>query len=241
MLPQRKKKNIIKHLLRRSALIPFSIMLTYFFFQQFSGIFAVVYYAVNISKDSGIKIDDHVGAILIGLMRLIGALLVAWTSRRFGRRPLSILSGAGMTLSISSLSLYLFLRDRGHVFGDAGLIPVLCLMMYIFMSTLGFLVLPFAMVGEIYPPKVKDVLSGITTCIAYIFSSVTVKVYPDMVNLMGKHGIFFFYGLFSLLGTFFVFFFLPETKGKSFQEIEKFYVKNKKISCEENGKEKMVP
>lgn len=241
MKHQHKKKNLLKQLLRRSSLIPFCIMLSYFFFQQFSGIFAIVYYAVKISKDSGIKINDHLSAILIGAMRLFGALLVAWASRRFGRRPLSILSGAGMTLSIGSLSLYLYLIDRGHLSGNESLIPVVCLMAYIFMSTLGFLVLPFAMVGELYPSKVKDVLSGMTTCIAYIFSFITVKAYPDMTKFMGKHGLFFFYAFFSLLGTFFVLFFLPETKGKTLKEIENFFVKKAKVGSEDNGKQKIVP
>ncbi|XP_033208952.1 facilitated trehalose transporter Tret1-like isoform X2 [Belonocnema kinseyi] len=236
---QTKKRNLLKHLLRRSSLIPFLVLLTYFFFQQFSGIFAVVYYAVKISKDSGLTINDHVGAMLIGIMRLIGALLVAWASRRFGRRPLSIISGVGMTLSIGSLALYLFLKDRGHV-GEGGMLPVICLMTYIFMSTLGFLVLPFAMLGELYPPKVKDVLSGMTTCIAYIFSFATVKAYPDMLNIMGKHGIFFFYAIFSFLGTFFVAFFLPETKGKTLSEIENIYVKREK-GCSEDVDRKMIP
>lgn len=242
---QKKKKNLLKHILRRSALIPAFILLGYFFFQQFSGIFAVVYYAVQISKDSGVKIDNHLNAILIGLTRLIGAILVAWVSRRLGRRPLSIVSGAGMTLSIGSLSLYLFLHDRGYVASDENLLPVICLIAYIFMSTLGFLVLPFAMVGELYPSKVKDVLSGLTTCIAYIFSFISVKAYPDMTKIMGKHGIFCFYALVSLLGTFFIVFFLPETRGKTMGEIEDIYArKNKKkmmIAADETVKEKMVP
>ena len=239
MKHQHKKRNLLKHLLRRSSLIPLFILLSYFFFQQFSGIFAIVYYAVKISKDSGLIINDHVGAILIGTMRLIGAFLVASASRRFGRRPLSIISGLGMTLSIGSLSLYLFLKDRGHV-GEGGMLPVVCLMTYIFMSTLGFLVLPFAMMGELYPPKVKDVLSGLTTCVAYIFSFATVKTYEDMLNIMGKHGIFFFYALFSLLGTIFVILFLPETKGKTLLEIENFYVKRDK-GCNEDADKKMIP
>ncbi|XP_051174507.1 facilitated trehalose transporter Tret1-like isoform X2 [Leptopilina boulardi] len=238
-----KKKNLMKHILRRTALIPSFILLGYFFFQQFSGIFAVVYYAVQISEDSGVKIDHHLNAIFIGATRLIGAFLVAWASRRFGRRTLSILSGLGMTISIGCLSFYLFLHDRDYVTSDENILPVICLISYIFMSTLGFLVLPFAMVGELYPSKVKDVLSGFTTCIAYIFSFISVKAYPDMILIMGKHGIFCFYALFSLFGTIFVIFFLPETRGKTIKEIENIYAK-KTISekfDEINVKEKMVP
>ncbi|XP_015602755.1 facilitated trehalose transporter Tret1-2 homolog isoform X2 [Cephus cinctus] len=236
-----KKKNLLRSLLRRSSIQPFAIMLCYFFFQQFSGIFVIVFYAVDIARNAGIKIDAYLAAILIGFTRLIGTFLICYISRKFGRRPPSIASGAGMTLVMGILSLYLFLNSRNYVIGDGGLIPVVCILMLIFSSTLGFLVLPFAMIGEIYPTKVKDVLSGLTTCIAYIFSFISIKTYPDMQHLMGEHGVFLFYCIMSLIGTIFVLIFLPETKGKTLQEIEELFIRKSKISKNDViEKEKMI-
>lgn len=237
--PQRKKQRLLKHLRKRNALVPLAIMLAYFFFQQFSGIFVVVYYAVDIMESAGITLDPYLGAVLIGLTRLIGSLLVAGVSRKYGRRAPSVLSGAGMTLSVGALAIYLLIEDQGFTIGDRGFIPVTCVLSFIFMSSFGYLVIPFAMVGEIYPRKVKDILSGITTCIAYIFSSITVKTYPDMLRLMGKHGVFSFYALMSLAGTLFLFLCLPETKGKSLQEIEDMF-RRKKEPEDPAEKEKMV-
>ncbi|XP_076240961.1 trehalose transporter 1-like protein [Calliopsis andreniformis] len=225
--PQRKKQNLMKHLLKRNAVMPFIIMLSYFFFQQFSGIFVVVYYAVNIIENAGIKIDPYLGAVLIGFTRLVGSLLVACVSRRFGRRIPSIVSGFGMTLFMAILSVYLLMDDKGSSINDGGLIPVICVLMYIFASTMGFLVIPFAMMGEVYPTKVKEVLTGLTTCVGYIFSSITVKVYPDMQSAMGRHGVFLFFTVMSLAGTLFVVFFLPETKGKTLREIEDMFSRKK--------------
>ncbi|XP_076293428.1 trehalose transporter 1-like protein [Lasioglossum baleicum] len=224
---QNKKQNLMKHLLKRNAVVPFAIMLAYFFFQQFSGIFVVVYYAVDIIKSAGITIDSYLGAVLIGLTRLVGTVLVAAVSGRFGRRIPSIISGSAMTIFMAILSIYLILEDRGYVVNDRGLIPVVCVLGYIFASTLGFLVVPFAMLGEIYPAEVKEVLTGLTSCIGYIFSSITVKTYPDMVACMGRHGVFVFFTVMSLAGTLFVQFFLPETKGKTLAEIEEMYRRKK--------------
>ena len=223
-----KKQRMVKHLLKRSSLLPFTIMTMYFFFQQFSGLFVIVYYAVKISDDAGIRINAYLGAILIGIMRLFGSILVASVSQKFGRRVPSIVSGAGMTIFMGILSVYLYLDDRGHHIGDRGIIPVICILMYIFMSTIGFLVLPFAMIGEIYPAKVKDVLSGVTTSIAYTFSFIAVKTYPDMLTLIGNHGVFSFYATISLLGTIFVAIFLPETKGKTLHELDQLFINIKK-------------
>ncbi|XP_029039389.1 facilitated trehalose transporter Tret1-2 homolog [Osmia bicornis bicornis] len=237
--PQKKKQNLLKHLLKRNAMHPFAIMLAYFFFQQFSGIFVVVYYAVDIIENAGITIDPYLGAVLIGFTRLVGSVLVACLSGRFGRRIPSIVSGAGMTIFMGVLSIYLLIEDRGYTIRDGGFVPVICVLMYIFSSTLGFLVIPFAMVGEVYPTKVKEVLTGLTSCIAYIFSSITVKTYPDMEVALGRYGVFMFFTVLSFFGTLFVFFFLPETKGKTLTEIVEMFSKNGK-AADRLEKERMM-
>ncbi|KAJ8686396.1 hypothetical protein QAD02_022190 [Eretmocerus hayati] len=245
---QAKEDNIFKKLTSRKAIEPLVIMLFFFFFQQFSGIFAVVYYAVDVSRDAGLTIDGYLGAILIGLTRLIGSLALAFVSEKLGRRFPAIVSGVGMTLFMAILSIYLYLKDCNYLIADGGLIPAICIMMYIFTSTVGFLTLPFAMIGEVFPSSVKEILSGITTCFAYVFSFVTVKIYPDMISTMGKHGVFFFYAAMSLLGTLFVIIWLPETKNKSLLEIENLFGNGTKekisvatITDDVRDKESMVP
>nr|XP_012218357.1 PREDICTED: facilitated trehalose transporter Tret1-2 homolog [Linepithema humile] len=226
--PQKKNQNLLKHLAKRSSLVPFAIMLTYFLFQQFSGIFVVIYNAVDIMAKSGVQVDPYLGAVLIGVARLIASLLTAGVSRKFGRRIPSMISGIGMTIFMGALSLYIYMSENGTVMTDDGVVPVVCMIMYIFTSTLGYLVIPFAMVGEIFPSKVKDILSGLTVCIGYFFSAVTIKTYPDMLKSMGMHGVFLFFAAISLVGVVFVLFFLPETKGKTLREIEDMFSKKKR-------------
>ncbi|XP_029169087.1 facilitated trehalose transporter Tret1-2 homolog [Nylanderia fulva] len=225
--PQKKNQNLLQHLVKRSSLVPFGIMLSYFFFQQFSGIFVVIYNAVGIMQKSGIQIDPYIGAILIGASRFSVSLLTAFISRKYGRRIPSIISGIGMTIFIGCLSIYLYLSENGIEMSDNGIIPVVCMMMYIFTSALGYLIIPFAMVGEIYPSKVKDILSNLTVAIGYIFSAITVKTYPDMERLMNMEGVFLFFAIISFIGVIFIWFFLPETKGKTLREIEDMFSKKK--------------
>lgn len=226
--PQKKNQNLLKHLVKGSSLMPFVIMLAYFLFQQFSGIFVVIYNAVDIMAKSGVQVDPYLGAVLIGVARLIASLLTAGVSRKFGRRIPSMISGIGMTIFMGALSLYIYMSENGTVMSDNGIVPVVCMIMYIFTSTLGYLVIPFAMVGEIFPSKVKDILSGLTVCIGYFFSAITVKTYPDMLKLMGMHGVFLFFAAISLVGVVFILFFLPETKGKTLREIEDMFSKKKR-------------
>ncbi|XP_020286894.1 facilitated trehalose transporter Tret1-2 homolog isoform X2 [Pseudomyrmex gracilis] len=225
--PQKKNQNLLKQLTKRSSLVPFVIMLTFFFFQQFSGIFVIIYNAVEIMKKSGVQVDPYLGAVLIGVARFIASLLMAGVSRKFGRRLPSLISGVGMTIFMGILALYLFIAHKGITMLDNGVVPVISMIMYIFTSTLGYLAVPFAMVGEVYPSKVKDILSGLTVALGYVFSAIAVKTYPDMLRLMNMHGVFLFYAIISLLGTIFIMLFLPETKGKTLGEIEDMFSRKK--------------
>jgi len=176
---------------------------------------------------SGIRVDPYIGAILTGVARLIASLLTAGVSRKYGRRIPSLVSGIGMTISMSGLSLYLFLIENGTVISDNGVTPVVCMMLYVFTSTLGYLIIPYIMVGEIFPSKVKDVLSGLSVAISYLLSAITIKIYPDMLRLMSMQGLFLFFAIISLVGVVFIFLFLPETRGKTLREIEDMFSKKK--------------
>ncbi|KAM0735370.1 Facilitated trehalose transporter Tret1-2-like protein [Formica fusca] len=232
---QKKNQNLLQQLLKRNSLVPLAIMLTYFFFQQFSGLFVIIYNAVDIMDKSGIQVDPYIGAVLIGVARFLTSLITASVSQKYGRRIPSMISGIGMTIFMGALSLYLYLAENGTVMPDKGVIPVVCMMLYIFMSTLGYLVIPFAMLGEVYPSKIKDILSGLTGATGYIFSAITVKTYPDMLRLMNMHGVFLFFAIISFVGVIFILLFLPETKGKTLREIEDMFSKKKVFELPAEG------
>lgn len=97
------------------------------------------------------------------------------------------------------------------------------LLVYIVTSTFGFLTIPFTMLPELFPQRVRGVTAGITVCLAYLMSFIAIKSYPSMLETMGNSTIFLIYGIFSLVGTVFVHFILPETKGKSLEEIENLF------------------
>lgn len=209
----------LKQLLQPNCLKPFVLVLTYFFFQQFSGSFVVVFYAIDIVKEAGVTMDPYTAIVTIAFTRFFSSILVSFLSKIYGRRPLSIVSGAGMTICMITLALYLFLITKNTFTW----IPIVLLMAYFFTSTLGFLTMPFAMAAECFPGKIRGTATGFVTCVAYIFNFVTVKVYPNMVETMKSEGVFCFYGGVALVGTVFIVVCLPETKGKSLEEIEEYF------------------
>lgn len=225
------KKSILKLFFRKGAIKPFIIMNLFFFFQQFSGIFVVIFYAVQIVVESGVSWDPYLITILIGICRLLVTVCMGYICKRYGRRPPSIVSGAGMTICMACLATYLFLSDTGQISeeweGFVDWIPAVSLILFILTSTIGFLTLPWAMIGEVFPSDVRGFAAGLTVCFAYIFNFIIVKAYSDMRDALSSYGVFFFYGAFSVFGTIFVVLFLPETQGKTLLEIEEYFSRKK--------------
>lgn len=125
-----------------------------------------------------------------------------------------------MTISMFILAIY---SMYGKHLPFASWMTTSFLLIYIITSTFGFLTIPFTMLPELFPQRVRGLTAGITVCFAYLMSFTVIKLYPSMLSAMGNGMIFIFYGLVSLLGTIFVHFVLPETKGKTLQEIENLF------------------
>lgn len=214
----------IKYLLKPQCLKPFSLVFAYFFFQQLSGTFVIVFYAIDIVKNAGITLDPYITIIMVASIRVLTAVLVGFISKRFGRRPLSVVSGTGMMLCMFTLACYNLLIDQGKISGaNLTLVPLLAVLFYFFTSTLGFLPVPFALAAEFFPTKIRGTASGLLTGCGYIFNFLAVKIYPSMVDYMHSKGVFFFYGCIALVGTVFLTCLLPETKGKTLEEILAYF------------------
>lgn len=215
-----KKKSKWRELKKPELYKPLSIMIAFFAFQQFSGIFVIFVYAAQFSREAGVAIDPLLSAVYIGLTRVVTTILMAFISDKFGRKPPAMFSGVGMFLSMMGLAVVAVypLKDTTYNW-----VPAFLLIAFIFSSTLGFLTLPFAMIAEMYPQKTRGFAAGLTICAAYFMSFINIKVYPNLVGTLGNEVIFIFYGVVSLMGVVFVYILLPETKGKTLQEIENLF------------------
>ena len=104
-----------------------------------------------------------------------------------------------------SLGVYLYFKHQWDnavppIAPVATWFPVLCIFVFTITCTLGFLIVPWVMIGELYPQKVRGLLGGLTTCMAHVFVFIVVKTYPLLQTLFYKHGAFMLYGCMSFLG-----------------------------------------
>lgn len=197
-------------------------MLAFFAVQQFSGIFVILVYAAQFSIEAGVVVDAFLSTVFVGVIRCATTVLAGFVSVRFGRRPMSIASAIGMLISLVGITVCVAIETSNDIFNW---LSAAFLFLFVFAGTFGFLTLPFAMVAEMYPQKSRAFASGITMCITFLMSFVNIKMFGTIFEYFGNVIVFSFYSVVTLAGLLFAIFVLPETKGKTLQEIEQYFKK----------------
>ncbi|GFG30815.1 hypothetical protein Cfor_10877, partial [Coptotermes formosanus] len=205
---------------KRNFLQPYCLVAAGFFFGHFAGMTTLQTYAVSIFAKLGTPIDKYVATLYLGLVELAGALfcviLVHWT----GKRPLTFVStiGNGVCFIVVATYAYFYSSEKTYEW-----LPVTFLIGSAFMSHIGIRLLPWILIGEVYPSEVRGVASGASGSIGYIFGFLANKTYFYMLNSMTLPGTFWFYGVVSLIGCVVFYFFLPETEGRTLLEIQEHF------------------
>lgn len=213
---------------------PMLILFLVFVLQQLSGSYVIIFYAISIFREmgeiSGNSFNEYSTLVLLGIIRFIMSLVTVFCSKKYGRRVLCIVSGIGMAISMFLSGMYMHFTvcydENGNkeetLMGQKWLLPffILC---YICTSSLGFMVIPWTMIGELLPVYIRGIGGGLMISLAYIIMFAVIKSYPYILKSMNIEGIFFSFSFMSLTGAAFIYFFLPETLGKSFSDIEKYF------------------
>lgn len=195
---------------------PLFIMIWFFITCQFSGVNAIAFYSIEIvEKAVGKGINHYVAMLVIDLIRVLMSVVACIICKMYGRRPLCFISGIWTAISMFGLSMFLYLKPE-----NMSWLPLTYLAVYICSISVGLVPLPWIMCGEVFPTKVRGLGSGISSATTFVAFFAVVKTAPGMMTHLGEVITFLIYGTMSLVGTVVLYFILPETKGKSLQEIE---------------------
>ncbi|XP_045763602.1 facilitated trehalose transporter Tret1-like isoform X2 [Maniola jurtina] len=199
---------------------PLCIMLVFFLVTQLSGINVICAYTTEIMEVLiGHKKNTYAAMLAIDILRVIALVTACILLRKLGRRPLAIFSGVTTTLSLISLAMYLCLVKYRIIRHISPFISLTLMAVYVFVSNLGISLLPWNMVGELFATETKGLGSGISVMMTSLAYFVTIKTAPAMFQGLGHHGTYLFYGLSTLLGTIFLYYYLPETRNKTLLQI----------------------
>lgn len=217
---------------------PTLIMVFMFTMFQVSGMTVIPSYTVPIMKVvTGDKIDGYTAMLVVDLVRFITAVLSTVIVNRFKRRSVLFFGSILTVLSLLLTSLLIYLRNLNYFPDEYNWVPVIPMLIYMFGKTIGILAIPWAVAGEIFPLAYRSIGSGISGMVLSLLLFVVVKTAPKLFLVIGVDGTFCCYAVAVAICAGFLFFLLPETKGKTLQEIE-LYFKGEKVETEklENGK-----
>ena len=195
-------------------------------FQQFVGINAVLYYAPLMFKNLGASTDSALmQTVIVGIANVIFTVAAILTVDRLGRKPLLIVGGLVMGVAMITLG-FLFQAN------SMGTGPLIAAIAYIAGFALSWGPVTWVLLSEMFPNSIKNKAMAIAVAaqwIANLFVSWSFKILigNSALNAMFNHGFpYWVYGVMSFLAAAFVYFYVPETKRRSLEEIQDLWTRS---------------
>jgi len=193
-------------------------------FQQVVGINAVLYYAPRIFGDMGMT-NPMVNTVVMGVVNILFTLVAIFTVERLGRKPLLITGSLGMALGAFGVAL---------TFGHAGLeaVTMISIMLYSACFMFSWGPICWVLIAEIFPNTIRGAAVAIAVAFQWIFNFIVSSTFVPMFNMHltagDDFGHWFTYGLYGVLcvvAAIFVWRLVPETKGKSLEDMSRLWRK----------------
>ena len=211
---------------------PLVLSTVLFFIQQFSGINAIVSYKVEIFEDANTSLDPYWCNIITSFTQALFTLVAIVLVDRYGRRFLLVISGLLMSLSLVALGIYFYFKHRLEInnpliseetMEQLSLFPLIAMFVYLAAFTVGYGPLPWLMNSELFPKEATPTASALNTITSWSFSFFAVKCYTQAENLFYTHNTYYFFAGVCLFGAIFPLAFVPETKGKTEEDMRMLF------------------
>jgi sugar porter (SP) family MFS transporter len=187
------------------------------FFNQVSGINAIIYYAPRIFEMTGLgKSASLLSTAGIGLVNFVFTLIAMAIIDRFGRKKLMLIGSIGLIVTLGWVSRIFFVHDFGH------LTVVILLLIYIAFFAISQGAVIWVFISEIFPNQVRAKGQSLGSFTHWFMASVIAFTFPILAVHIGGGETFLFFTCMMVLQLIFVIWFMPETKGKSLEQIESY-------------------
>lgn len=213
------KSILYDRVIRRALLIGCSLQ----FFQQFCGINTVMYYSASIIKMAGI--NDNSKAVwfstAVAGANAVFTVVSLFLIDRVGRRKLLLSTMIGMIAGLLFLGLAFFFSYRDPK--STGIFAIVSLVLYVAFFATGMGPIPWAVNSEIYPSNFRGIGCGIATTVNWSANLVVSFTFLSYVNAVTPSGAFWTYAGIGIVAWVVIYFILPETKGKSIEQIQQSF------------------
>lgn len=189
-------------------------------FQQFVGINVVLYYAPEIFKTISSGTDSALlMTIIVGIVNFVFTIVAINTVDKYGRKPLMIIGAFGMAVAMFALGFVFFS-------GAKGVSALLCMMIYVASFAMSWGPVTWVLLAEIFPNKIRGKALAVAVAAQWISNYLVSLTFPMMndnsyLTEQFNHGFaYWIYGLMGLFAMLFIMKYVPETKGKTLEEME---------------------
>ncbi len=187
-------------------------------FQQFVGINVALYYAPRIFESMGAAKDaSMMQTVIMGLVNVVFTVIAILTVDNWGRKPLLIVGSAGMAFGMFAIGTLAFFKIIG-----------ISTLIFIIIYTASFMMswgpITWVLISEIFPNKIRGKAVAVAVAAQWAANYFISSTYPAMMEL-SSGGAYYFYGIMSVLSLIFVWRMVPETKGKTLEEMQKLWKK----------------
>ena len=194
-------------------------------FQQFVGINVVLYYAPEIFKNMGSGTDTALlQTIIVGIINLSFTVVAIVTVDKFGRKPLMIIGAAGMAFFMFALGFAFF-------FQQVGMAALIFMLGYVACFAVSWGPVVWVLLAEIFPNRIRGRAMAVAVAAQWISNYLVSWTFPMMnkssflVDNFHNGFAYWIYGVMGILAALFMWKFVPETKGKTLEEMEQLWKK----------------
>lgn len=204
-----------KKIQKKEVYKPLIITISLFFFLQFSGFYALSSYMVDIVEVRSMSFNPYVLAVVAGAVQCIGVVSMTFIIPYSGVKKLSIFSALGVALGMFALGTSILLEKIGSVMSW---IHVISVWFVVLSGSFGFIVIPFSILGEMFPMGAKS-FASLSLIASSTFNFIVLKIHPLMFASYGSL-VYYVYSVVTFCGVIFIGLFLLETHGKTLDEIK---------------------
>jgi len=191
------------------------------FLQQWSGINVVIYYASDIFQAAGFNLQEMmVQIVAIGVVMLLSVIITIFTVEKLGRRPILLIATFSMAIIYGLIGGCFFT-------GNTGTSVIVLALLNVMLYSLSLAPLLWVVLSEIYPNRVRGTAMSIGATSHWVANFLLTFSFPVIKETIGWANNFWLYGIVCLLGFIVLYRYLPETKGKSLEELETILINRK--------------
>lgn len=190
---------------------------------QFMGVNAVLYYGPSIFAESGLSAGDSLFyQVLVGLVNTITTVLALLIIDKVGRKQLVYWGVSGMIISLLLIGFYFI---KGQEMGISSFFLLSFFLFYIFCCAISICAVIWVLLSEMYPTKVRGLAMSIAGFSLWIGTFLIGQLTPWMLQNLTPAGTFFLFALMCIPYVLIIWKLVPETTGKSLEEIEQYWTK----------------